>query len=41
VAAAVHDEVSQRGLMPLDALEDARNRLWAAATTLDRTCGRH
>ena len=39
VAAAVHDEVSQRGLIPLDALEDARRRLWAAATTLDRTCG--
>ncbi len=39
VAAAVHDEVSQRGLVPLDALEDARKRLWTAATTLDRTCG--
>jgi hypothetical protein len=39
VAAAVHDEVSQRGLMPLDALEDARSRLWAAAATIDRTCG--
>ena len=40
VATAVHDEVSQRGLAPLDALEDARNRLWTAATTVDRTCGR-
>ena len=27
------DEVSQRGLTPLDALEDARSRLWMAATT--------
>ena len=32
VAAAVQDEVSQRGLSPLDALEDARRRLWMAAT---------
>jgi 50S ribosome-binding GTPase len=40
VAAAVRDEVGQRGLSPLDALEDARSRLWSAATTLDRTCGR-
>ena len=39
VAAAVHDEVSQRGLAPLDGLEGARNRLWTAATTVDRTCG--
>ena len=39
VAAAVRDEVSQHGLAPLDALEDARSRLWAAASTLDRTCG--
>ena len=39
VAAAVRDEVSQHGLAPLDALEDARSRLWAAASTLERTCG--
>ena len=38
VAAAVHDEVSQRGLSPLDALEDARGRLWMAATDIDRSC---
>ncbi len=40
VAAAVRDEVSQHGLAPLDALEDARSRLWTAASTLDQTCGR-
>jgi hypothetical protein len=39
VAAAVHDELSQRGLSPLDGLEDARNRLWTAATTVNETCG--
>lgn len=39
VAAAVRDEVSQRGLAPLDGLEDARHRLWSAATTVDATCG--
>lgn len=41
VAAAVHEEISQRGLSPLDGLEDARNRLWTTATTLERTCGLH
>ena len=41
VAAAVRDEVGQRGLAPLDAIEDARGRLWTAATAIDRTCGRH
>jgi len=35
----VRDEVSQHGLAPLDALEEARSRLWTAASTLDRTCG--
>ncbi len=40
VAAAVRDEVSRHGLAPLDALEDARSRLWSAASTLDQTCGR-
>jgi hypothetical protein len=39
VATSVRDEVSQHGLAPLDALEDARSRLWTAASTLDRTCG--
>ena len=39
VAAAVRDEVSQRGLAPLDTLEEAKSRLWTAASTLDRTCG--
>jgi hypothetical protein len=39
VATAVRDEVSQHGLAPLDALEEARSRLWTAASTLDRTCG--
>jgi hypothetical protein len=40
VATSVRDEVSQRGLAPLDVLEDARSHLWTAASTLDRTCGR-
>jgi 50S ribosome-binding GTPase len=40
VAAAVRDEVSQRGLSPFDALEEARGRLWTAASSIDRTCGR-
>ena len=40
VAAAVRAEVSEHGLRPLDALEDARSRLWTATSTLDRTCGR-
>ena len=39
VAAAVRDEVSQHGLGPLDTLEEAKSRLWTAASTLDRTCG--
>ena len=39
VATSVRDEVSQHGLAPLDALEEARSRLWTAASTLDRTCG--
>lgn len=37
---AVREEISQRGLLPLDTLEKARSRLWTAATTLDATCGR-
>jgi hypothetical protein len=39
VATTVRDEVSQHGLAPLDVLEEARSRLWIAASTLDRTCG--
>jgi hypothetical protein len=39
VAASVRDEVSQHGLAPLDALEDARARVWSAVSTIDRTCG--
>ena len=33
---SVASEVSQRGLAPLDALEDARTRLWTAVSTLER-----
>ncbi|MEO5885899.1 MAG: GTPase [Candidatus Limnocylindrales bacterium] len=40
VAATVQTEVSQRGLLPLDTLEDARLRLWTATSTMGRTCGR-
>ena len=40
VADTVRAEISQRGLQPLDALEDARMRLWTATSTLDHTCGR-
>jgi hypothetical protein len=39
VAATVRAEVSERGLLALDALEDARMRLWTAASTMERTCG--
>jgi hypothetical protein len=35
---AVASEVSQRGLAPLDDLEDARARLWTAVATLERRC---
>jgi hypothetical protein len=34
VTASVHDEVTQRGLAPLDALEDARRRLSAAVEAI-------
>lgn len=40
VASAVRDEISQRGLSPLDRLEESRRRLWTAASTIDGTCGR-
>lgn len=35
---AVAAEVSERGLAPLDALEDARTRLWTAVSTLEQRC---
>lgn len=38
LADAVALEVGQRGMAPLDALEDARARLWTAISTLDRRC---
>ncbi len=39
VGTAVRAEVNQRGLAPLDAVEDARLHLWIAASGLIRTCG--
>ena len=41
LATAVETEVGQRGLAPLDALEDARSRLWTAVATLERGCAGH
>ena len=38
LADAVASEVSQRGLAPLDALENSRARLWTAVSTLERRC---
>ncbi|HET8785952.1 MAG TPA: hypothetical protein VFM38_09980, partial [Candidatus Limnocylindrales bacterium] len=38
VSEAIHDEVTQRGLAPLDALEDARARLSAATGEIVRGC---
>jgi hypothetical protein len=40
VAASVRREVTERGLGPLDALEDARKRLSGAVAMLIRECGR-
>ena len=40
VAASVRREVTERGLAPIDALEDARKRLATAIGTLIRQCGR-
>jgi hypothetical protein len=40
VAASVRREVTERGLAPLDALEDARRRLSTAVGTMLRECGR-
>ena len=38
VSEAIHDEVSQRGLAPLDELEDARARMSAATGEVVRGC---
>ncbi len=38
VVDGVASEIAQRGLAPLDALEDARARLWAATSTLEQRC---
>jgi hypothetical protein len=38
VAAAVGTEVQERGLAPLDALEDARRRLWTALAEVEGRC---
>jgi hypothetical protein len=38
VAAEVRTEVDERGLGPLDALEDARHRLWTAVRTVGQGC---
>ena len=40
LADAVRSEVGRRGLRSLDAVEDSRERLWTATSTIDRTCGR-
>ena len=38
VAREIHNEINERGLGPLDALEDARHRLWTAIQILQRSC---
>ena len=38
VASEIRAEVDERGLAPLDALEDARHRLWTAMVSLQRGC---
>jgi energy-coupling factor transporter ATP-binding protein EcfA2 len=40
VVASVRREITERGLAPLDALEDARRRLSTAVASLLRDCGR-
>jgi hypothetical protein len=40
VSAAVREEVTERGLAPLDRLEDARQRLSASTASVIRECGR-
>jgi GTP-binding protein EngB required for normal cell division len=39
VAREVRAEVDERGLKPLDALEEARHRLWTAVSAMNLTCG--
>ena len=38
VAGEIRAEVDERGLRPLDALDDARHRLWTAIQILQRSC---
>ena len=38
IAQEVRAEIDQRGLTPLDSLEDARQRLWTALQTQKRSC---
>lgn len=40
VATGVHEEITSRGLAPLDRLEDARRRLWVSTAALIKDCGR-
>jgi len=40
VSESIHDEVTQRGLAPLDRLEDARRRLATSTTDVIRGCAR-
>jgi hypothetical protein len=40
VAAAVRAEVTQRGLAPIDRLEEARQRLSASTSAVVRDCAR-
>jgi hypothetical protein len=39
VAASVRREVTERGFAPLDRLEAARRKLWAATSSIARECG--
>jgi len=39
VAASVRREVTERGFAPLDRLEEARQKLWAATSSIARECG--
>jgi hypothetical protein len=39
VAASVRREVTERGFAPLDRLEEARRKLWAATSSIARECG--
>ncbi len=40
VSESIHDEVTQRGLAPLDRLEEARRRLARSTADVVRSCGR-